>query len=41
VEIPPGVDIKGITAKYEKGVLSVNVPKILDKSAIIRNIPIS
>ena len=41
VEIPPGVDIKRITAKYEKGVLSVNFPKMLDKSAIIRNIPIT
>ena len=41
VEIPPGVDIKGITAKYEKGVLSVNFPKMHDKSAIIRNIPIT
>lgn len=41
VEIPPGVDIKGITAKHEKGILSVNFPKIQDKSAITRNIPIT
>ena len=41
VEIPPGVDIKGIIAHYEKGVLSVAIPRIKDKSAIIRNIPIT
>ena len=40
VEIPPGVDVSQITAKYEKGVLSVAIPRIKDKSAIIRNIPI-
>lgn len=40
VEIPPAVDIKGIKAKYEKGLLSVTFPRLKDKSAIIRNIPI-
>jgi HSP20 family protein len=40
VEIPPGVDSKGIRACYEKGVLSVTFPRMKDKSAIIRRIPI-
>jgi HSP20 family protein len=40
VEIPPGVDQKGIRATYEKGVLSVTFPRLKDKSAIIRRIPI-
>ncbi|RPJ10815.1 MAG: Hsp20/alpha crystallin family protein [Deltaproteobacteria bacterium] len=40
VEIPPAVDINGIKAKYEKGLLSVTFPRLKDKSAIIRNIPI-
>lgn len=40
VEIPPGVDVQNITAKYDRGVLSVVIPRMKDKSAIIRNIPI-
>lgn len=40
VEIPPAVDAAGVVAKFEKGVLSVAFPKLPDKSAIIRNIPI-
>lgn len=40
VEIPPGVDIKGVRATYERGVLSVSFPRMKDKSAIIRKITI-
>lgn len=40
IEIPPAVDMKRITAKYEEGVLAVIIPKLHDKSIIIRNIPI-
>ena len=40
VEIPPGVDLSRTRARYEKGVLSVAIPRVKDKSAIIRNIPI-
>lgn len=40
VEIPPGVDLKGVTAKYAKGVLAVTFPRMKDKSAIVRKIPI-
>lgn len=40
VEIPPGVDPRGVRAGYEKGVLSVTFPKMKDKSAIIRKVPI-
>lgn len=40
VEIPPAVDAKDVTAKYEKGVLSVAFSKLRDKSTIIRSIPI-
>jgi HSP20 family protein len=40
VEIPPAVDVRNATAKYEKGVLVVAFPKLRDKSTIIRNIPI-
>ena len=40
IEIPPAVDMKRISAKYEKGVLAVTFPKLHDKSIIIRNIPI-
>jgi HSP20 family protein len=40
VEVPPTVDLNMVTAKYANGVLSVNLPKLYDKSAIIRNIPI-
>ncbi|MCM2358092.1 MAG: Hsp20/alpha crystallin family protein [Geobacteraceae bacterium] len=40
VEIPPAVDLQGVKATYEKGVLTVTFPRKKDKSAIIRNIPI-
>ncbi|HEY6873756.1 MAG TPA: Hsp20/alpha crystallin family protein [Geobacteraceae bacterium] len=40
VEIPPGVDAAGVKARYDKGVLSVTFPRMKDKSAIIRRIPI-
>jgi len=40
VEVPPTVDLNGVKAKYAKGVLAVTFPKVYDKSAIIRNIPI-
>ena len=40
IEIPPAVDMKGISAKYKKGVLAVIFPKLHDKSIIIRNIKI-
>ena len=40
VEIPPGVDIERIKASYDKGVLAVTFPRVKDKSAIIRKIPI-
>src|SRR6266571_9210099 len=39
MEIPPGVDIKGIKASYQRGVLAVTFPRVKDKSAIIRRIP--
>ena len=40
VEIPPYVDMNRSSARYAKGVLAVTFPKVHDKSAIIRNIPI-
>jgi HSP20 family protein len=40
VEVPPTVDMNRISARYAKGVLAVIFPKVHDKSAIIRNIPI-
>lgn len=40
VEIPPAVDMNRVAAKYENGVLAVVFPKMNDKNAIIRNIPI-
>ena len=40
VEVPPTVDLNRVKAKYVKGVLLVNLPKMYDKSAIIRTIPI-
>ncbi|KAF0219772.1 MAG: HSP20 family [Geobacteraceae bacterium] len=40
VEIPPTADVEGVTAKYEKGVLSVAFPRLKDKKVIIRDIPI-
>lgn len=40
VEIPPAVDMNRVSAKYENGVLAVVFPKMNDKNAIIRNIPI-
>jgi HSP20 family protein len=40
VEILPTADVMGVTAKYEKGVLSVAFPRLKDKSLIIKDIPI-
>ncbi len=40
VEIPPGCDLKEVKARYDKGVLSIAFPKLKDKGAIIRQIPI-
>ena len=40
VEIPPAFDIKGVKAKYDRGVLSVAFPRLKDKTTVIRNIPI-
>jgi HSP20 family protein len=40
VEVPPTVDLHRSSARYVKGVLAVTFPKVHDKSAIIRNIPI-
>ncbi|HEX8960428.1 MAG TPA: Hsp20/alpha crystallin family protein [Geobacteraceae bacterium] len=40
VEIPPGCDLKGVKARYDKGVLSIAFPKLKDRSAIVRQIPI-
>jgi HSP20 family protein len=40
VEIPPAFDIKGVKAKYDRGVLAVAFPRLKDRSAVIRNIPI-
>ena len=40
VEIPPAFDIKGVKAKYDRGVLAVVFPRLKDRSTVIRNIPI-
>jgi len=40
VEIPPAFDIKGVRAKYDRGVLSVAFPRLKDRTTVIRNIPI-
>jgi HSP20 family protein len=40
VEVPPTVDLNLVKARYAKGVLAVIFPKVRDKSAIIRKIPI-
>jgi HSP20 family protein len=40
VEIPPTVDMGLVKARYAKGVLSVSFPKLKDRSAIVKNIPI-
>jgi HSP20 family protein len=40
VEIPPMVDLNGVKARYEKGVLVVSFPKITESSAIMKDIPI-
>lgn len=40
VEIPPTFDIKGVKAKYDKGVLYISFPRMKDKSTVIRNIQI-
>ena len=40
VEIPPGINVGAISAKYEKGLLTVTMPKADDKKTRIRNIVI-
>ncbi len=40
VEIPPAADIQGIRATYDKGVLAVSFPKMKEREAIARKIPI-
>jgi HSP20 family protein len=40
LEIPPAFDVRGVKARYDRGVLSVSFPRMKDKSTVIRNIPI-
>jgi HSP20 family protein len=40
VEVPPGFDLSGVRARYEKGVLWVVFPRLAGKGTIIRDIPI-
>jgi HSP20 family protein len=40
VEIPPGVNYAAISAKFEKGLLTVTMPRADDKKVLIRNIVI-
>ena len=40
VEIPPGVNQAAITAKFEKGLLTVTMPRAIVKKNLIRNIVI-
>jgi HSP20 family protein len=40
LEIPPGVNHSAISAKFEKGLLTVSMPRAEDKKALIRNIVI-
>lgn len=40
VEVPPTVDLCGVKARYEEGVLLVTFPRLDDKSAFIKEIPI-
>lgn len=39
IEIPPHVDARKVTARYDKGVLWVTFPRLAEKT-VIRNIPI-
>jgi len=39
-EIPPKVDIQGVHARYDKGVLSVTFPYLQDRQMVIRDIHI-
>ncbi len=40
VEIPPALDVSGVTARYSKGILFITFPKIFEAGAMIKNIPI-
>jgi len=40
VEVPPAFDVRGVSARFNKGVLSVAFPRLKDGSPVIRNIPI-
>jgi HSP20 family protein len=40
IEIPPMVDIQGVLARYDKGVLSVTFPCLQDKQMVIRDVHI-
>ena len=40
VEVPPAVDLTGVKARYDRGVLTVTFPWLADRSTIIREIPI-
>jgi HSP20 family protein len=40
VKIPPGVNYAAISANFEKGLLTVTMPRAADKKALIRNIVI-
>ena len=40
VEIPPGVNVASISAKFELGLLTVTLPRAEDKKVLIRNIVI-
>lgn len=40
VEIPPGFDLAGVKATYERGMLSVTFPRIGQQGVVIRDIPV-
>jgi len=40
IEIPPFVDIQGVKARYDRGTLSVNFPRLHDRQEVIREITI-
>ncbi|SNB47429.1 Hsp20/alpha crystallin family protein [Geobacter sp. DSM 9736] len=40
LEIPPAVDVAGVEATYQNGVLVVSFPRVKDKAGLIREIPI-
>jgi HSP20 family protein len=41
IEIPPTVDVQGVRAHYEKGILTVTFPRMNDSQVAIREIPIN